>query len=38
VILAIVHAASGELHGGRISETDVESAMLATVIGAIAEQ
>jgi AcrR family transcriptional regulator len=36
VILAIVHAASGELHGGRLSEPEAESAMLTTVIGAIA--
>ena len=31
VILAIVHAASGEVHGGRLSELEAESAMLTTV-------
>jgi hypothetical protein len=35
VILALVHAASGELHSGRISETQVERAMLATITAAI---
>jgi hypothetical protein len=31
VILAIIHAASGELHNGRIPRSDVEPAMLTTV-------
>jgi TetR/AcrR family transcriptional regulator, mexCD-oprJ operon repressor len=35
VILAIVHAASGELHSGRIPEAEVEPAMLTTVAAAI---
>jgi AcrR family transcriptional regulator len=36
VIRAIVHTASGELRSGRISEADVERAMLATALAAIA--
>jgi AcrR family transcriptional regulator len=36
VILAIVHAASGERHSGRISEAQVEPAMLTTITAAIA--
>lgn len=36
MLLAIVHAASGELRSGRMSEADVEKAMLATVVGALA--
>jgi AcrR family transcriptional regulator len=35
VILAIVHAASGEVQSGRIAESDVEPAMLSTVMTAI---
>jgi AcrR family transcriptional regulator len=35
VIRAIVHTASSELQGGRISEAQVEGAMLATVLAAI---
>jgi AcrR family transcriptional regulator len=37
VILAIVHAASGELHSGRISEAQAETAMLTTISAAIGE-
>lgn len=36
MLLAIIHAASGELRAGRVSEDDVEDAMIATVLGAIA--
>jgi AcrR family transcriptional regulator len=36
VILALVHAASGERHSGRISEDQVEPAMLSTITAAIA--
>ncbi len=36
VILAVVHAASGELQNGRIAESDVESALLTTVMSAVA--
>jgi AcrR family transcriptional regulator len=35
VIRAIVHTASSELQSGRIAETEVEAAMLTTVIAAI---
>ena len=35
VIRAIVHTASSELQAGRISEADVEAAMLTTVLAAI---
>jgi AcrR family transcriptional regulator len=35
VIRAIVHTASGELQAGRISEAEVEPAMLTTVLAAI---
>ena len=38
VTLAIIHAASGELHSGRIAETEVEAAMLSTAIAALAER
>jgi hypothetical protein len=38
VILAIIHAASGELHNGRIPRSDVEPAMLTTVMSAVADQ
>ena len=36
VILAVVHAASGELSSNRISATEVEAAMLTTVMAALA--
>jgi len=35
MVLALVHAASAELQAGRLPEPDVESALLATVIGAV---
>jgi AcrR family transcriptional regulator len=35
VILAIVHAASGELQSGRIPEAEVQAAMLTTVAAAV---
>jgi hypothetical protein len=38
VILAIIYAASGELHNGRIPRSDVEPAMLTTVMSAVADQ
>jgi TetR/AcrR family transcriptional regulator, mexCD-oprJ operon repressor len=38
VILAIIHAASGELHSGRIPRSEVEPAMLTTVMSAVADQ
>ena len=38
MILAIVHAASGELQSGRIAASKVEAAMLSTVSSAIAER
>jgi TetR/AcrR family transcriptional repressor of mexCD-oprJ operon len=36
VVRGIVHTASAELQGGRISETEVEPAMLSTALAAIA--
>ncbi len=38
VIRAIVHTASFELHGGRITESEVVAAMLTTTLAAIAER
>ena len=35
MLLAIVHAASGEVRAGRMPAADVEDAMIATVLGAI---
>ena len=34
--LAIVHAASGEMRAGRLPADDVEDAMIATALGAVA--
>jgi len=36
MLLAIVHTASGELHEGRITEANVEPAMVRTVMSALA--
>jgi hypothetical protein len=38
VVRAIVHAASTEIQGGRIPESEVEAAMLSTAIAAISER
>jgi AcrR family transcriptional regulator len=38
MILAIIHAASGEIQSNRISESKVESAMLSTAISAVSER
>jgi AcrR family transcriptional regulator len=35
MLFALVHAASGELRSGRISESEVEAAMLSTVLNAL---
>ena len=35
MLLALIHGASGELSAGRIGEDRVESALLATVVGAV---
>ena len=37
MLLALIHAASGELSAGRMPEADVETALVTTVLGAIAE-
>jgi AcrR family transcriptional regulator len=37
VVRAIVHAASTEIRGGRISESEAEAAMLTTAVSAISE-
>lgn len=36
MLLAVVHAASGELRAGRVAADDVEDAMIVTVLGAVA--
>ena len=36
MLLAIVHAASGELRAGRVAADDVEDAMIVTALGAVA--
>jgi len=38
MLLAIVHAASGEIHAGRIPTADVEPAMISTVLAALGEK
>jgi AcrR family transcriptional regulator len=35
VLLALIHAASGELQGGRLPDAEIESALVATVLGAL---
>jgi TetR/AcrR family transcriptional regulator, mexCD-oprJ operon repressor len=35
VIRSIVHAASHEIRGGRIPESEVEATMISTILGAI---
>ena len=35
MFMALVHAASGELRAGRVSEKDAEAALVATVVGAV---
>jgi hypothetical protein len=35
MILALIHAASGELRAGTLSERDIESALVASVMGAV---
>jgi AcrR family transcriptional regulator len=36
MLLAVVHAASGEMRAGRLSADDVEDALIATVLAAVA--
>jgi AcrR family transcriptional regulator len=36
MVLALMHAASGELRAGRLAEADAEAAVTATVLGALA--
>jgi AcrR family transcriptional regulator len=36
MVMAIIHAASGELRAGRVPETHAEDAVVATVLGAVA--
>ena len=35
-VLAVVHAASAEVRAGRIAEQEAESAVIATIVGAVA--
>jgi TetR/AcrR family transcriptional regulator, mexCD-oprJ operon repressor len=37
MLMAIIHAASGEVRAGRIPDPDAESAVIATVLGALSE-
>lgn len=37
MLLAISHAASGEMRAGRLPAEDIEDAMLATAVGGVAE-
>jgi AcrR family transcriptional regulator len=37
MLMALVHAASGELRAGRVGEADAEAALVASVLGAIAD-
>jgi AcrR family transcriptional regulator len=36
MLMALIHAASAELRGGRVPEADAEAALVATVLGAVA--
>jgi AcrR family transcriptional regulator len=38
VVMALVHLASGEVGAGTVEEADAESALVATVLGAVAGQ
>jgi hypothetical protein len=35
MLLALIHAASGELHAGHVTDRDAEPALVATVLGAL---
>jgi TetR/AcrR family transcriptional repressor of mexCD-oprJ operon len=35
MLLALIHAASGELRAARIPDADAEAALVATVLGAV---
>ena len=35
MVLALIHAASGELRAGRVTDTDAERALIPTVLGAV---
>ena len=35
MVMALVHAASGELRAGRLPEADAEPIVVATVLGAV---
>ena len=35
IVMALIHAASGELRAGRVPESDAEAALVATVLGAV---
>jgi AcrR family transcriptional regulator len=37
MLLALVHAASGELRAGRLPEAEIEAALLRTVLGAVGD-
>ena len=35
MLLALMHAASGELHAGNVTDTDAEPALVDTILGAV---
>jgi AcrR family transcriptional regulator len=35
MLLALIHAASGELHAGHVTDADAEPALVATILGAL---
>jgi TetR/AcrR family transcriptional repressor of mexCD-oprJ operon len=35
MLLALIHAASGELHAGHVTDADAEPALVATILGAV---
>ena len=35
MVLALIHAASGEVQAGRLAEAEAEAALVATVLGAV---
>jgi TetR/AcrR family transcriptional regulator, mexCD-oprJ operon repressor len=35
MLLALMHAASGELHAGRVTDADAEAALVETILGAV---
>jgi hypothetical protein len=38
MLMALTHAASGELGAGRVTETDAGPALVATILGAVTDR